>query len=382
MNDAPTESRRPPPRPAGTFRVGTFLGSEVLVSRSWFLVAALIAFVMAPRIEQVQPGLGAGKYVAGLAFAVLLYFSVLLHEASHAVAARRFGYGVSSITLHFLGGMTAIESEARRPRDEFVIAVVGPLTSLAVGAGAVGLWFVTPDGLLLLMVEALAFANLLVGVLNLIPGLPLDGGRVMKAGVWTVTGSAVTGTLAAGWVGRGVAILTLGWPILLGELLGFSPRLLDFILAGVVAAFLWTASSAVIAHARVRQRVPDLDARGLARLPLLVSAEVSVAEAVRRAQEATAGGIVTVGTHGEPVGLVSEAALNRMPEERRPWAPISSVARTLSPELLLPADIDGDALFEALRAGPATEYLLVEPDGAAYGVLSLDDLDQALRQRA
>lgn len=362
-------------------RLGSIAGSDVLVARSWFLVAALIAVVMAPRVEQVEPGLGAGKYVAGLAFAVLLYLSVLLHEASHAVAARHYGYGVSSITLHFLGGATAVESEARRPRHEFVIAVVGPLTSLAVGLAAVALWFVTPDGLLLLAVEALAFANILVGVLNLVPGMPLDGGRVMKAGVWKLTGSADTGTLAAGWAGRVVAVLALGWPVLVAEAFDTSPQLIDFLLAGVVAAFLWTGASAVIAHARVQRAAPLVNARGLARRPLLVSAEMSVAEAVRRAQESESGGIVTLSATGHPVGVVSEAALRRMPEERRPWAPVATVARTLTPDLLLDADLDGTGLLEALRRSPASEYLLVERDGAPFGVLALADLDRALRER-
>ena len=153
-------------RPPGTFKVGTVAGSDVLVSTSWFLVAALIAIIMAPLVEQVQPGLGALKYVAGLAFAVLLYGSVLLHEASHAIVAKRLGYPVSSITLHFLGGMTSIEGEAKRPREEFFIAVVGPLTSIAVGVAALLLLPVTPDGLTRLAMEGLAGANLLVGVLN------------------------------------------------------------------------------------------------------------------------------------------------------------------------------------------------------------------------
>lgn len=382
MSD-PAERVRPAPRPrpAGTFRVGSVAGSDVLVSRSWFLVAALIAVVMAPRVEQVEPGLGAGKYVAGLAFAVLLYLSVLLHEASHAIAARHYGYGVSSITLHFLGGATAIDSEARRPRDEFVIAVVGPLTSIAVGLVGVGLWFVTPDGLLLLTVEALAFANLLVGVLNLVPGMPLDGGRVMKAAVWRLTGSPERGSVAAGWVGRVVAVLVIGWPVLLADLLDVRPRLLDFVLAGVVAAFLWTGASAVIAHARIREAAPGVRARRIARRVLLVPADVAVAEAVRRAQEAEAGGIVTVDQDGRPAGIVSEGALRKMPDERRPWAPVSTVARTLTPDLLLSADLDGTGLLEALRRSPATEYLLVEADGAPYGVLTLADLDRALRRR-
>ncbi|HEY1135846.1 MAG TPA: site-2 protease family protein [Nocardioides sp.] len=379
--DAPGAPREPDraPRPAGTIRVGRIAGSDVLVSGSWFLVAALIAVLLAPRIEQVEPGLGAGRYVAGLAFAVLLYLSVLLHEASHAIAARHYGYRVTSITLHFLGGMTAVESEARRPRDEFVIAVVGPLTSIAVGIGALGLVFVTPDGLLLMAVQALAGANLLVGVLNLVPGLPLDGGRVMKAGVWRLTGDPLRGAIAAGWSGRVVAVLALGWPVLLAEALGVEPRLLDYILGGVVAAFLWTGASAVIVNARLRQRLPGLAARPLARRVLLVPADVSVAEAVRRAQEGEAGGIVTVGSDGTPIGIVNEAALAKMPPERRPWAAVSTVTRTLDAGLRLPADVGGEQLLEALRRTPASEYLLVEPDGTPYGVLTAGDLDRALR---
>ena len=169
----------PRPRPAGTLKIGTIAGSDVLVSSSWFLVAGLIAIILAPAVENAQPGLGAWKYVAGFAFAVILYLSVLLHEASHAVAARRYGFPVSSITLHFLGGMTAIEGEARTPRQEFSIAVVGPLTSIGVGLVALAIRPFTPDGLLLLAVDGLAGANLLVGILNLVPGLPLDGGRVL-----------------------------------------------------------------------------------------------------------------------------------------------------------------------------------------------------------
>ena len=182
--------------PPGTFKIGTIAGSDVLVTSSWFVVAVLIAIVIAPRAEAAHPGLGIWKYVAGLVFAVVLYLSVLLHEASHAYAARHYGFPVSSITLHFLGGVTAIEAEAKKPRQEFWIAVVGPLTSLAVGLAALGLWFVTPDGLLLMVVEGLVFGNLLVGALNLVPGLPLDGGRVLKAAVWQLTGSR---TAAPSW---------------------------------------------------------------------------------------------------------------------------------------------------------------------------------------
>ncbi|WP_435743886.1 site-2 protease family protein [Nocardioides sp. SYSU DS0663] len=354
-------------------------GADVLVSSSWFLVAALIAVVVAPRVEAVEPGLGGLKYVAGFAFAVVLYLSVLLHEASHAVMANRYGFPVSSITLHFLGGMTTVETEAVRPRQEFLIAVVGPLTSIAVGAAALGLWFVMPEGLLLLAVEGLAVANLLVGVLNLVPGLPLDGGRVLKAAVWGATGSAHRGTIVAGWGGRVTAGLVLLWPLAM-EAWGLQPDLLDLVLALVVALFLWSGSTAAITSARIRQRLPRLVARELARRTLAVPADLPLAEAVRRARDAEAGGIVTVTTGGEPVGLVSEAALAATPEDRRPWVATSTVARTLESGMRLPADLAGEDLVRAIGRHPSGEYLLVEPDGSVYGVLSTVDVDRAFRE--
>ena len=376
---APDEEQARPQRPPGTFKVGTIAGSDVLVSSSWFLVAGLIAIVMAPRVEQVSPGLGLGKYVAGLAFAVVLYLSVLLHEASHAIMARRCGFPVTSITLHFLGGMTAIEGEARRPRDEFWIAVVGPITSVLVGVAAVGLWFVTPDGLLKMAVEGLAGANLLVGVLNLVPGLPLDGGRVLKSVVWALTGNMHRGTIVAGWGGRITAAAVLGYPLVQDQLTGTPPEVLDFALAFIVAAFLWSGSTQAMASARLRRKLPHLVARDLARRTLAVPDDLPLAEAVRRAQEAEAGSIVTVTGSGNPVGVVNEAALHATPEERRPWVAVSTVARTLADGLSLPATLTGEDLILAITRTPAAEYLLVEDDGTIFGVLSTADVDRAFR---
>jgi len=367
-------------RPPGTFKVGSIAGSDVLVSSSWFLVAGLIAVIMAPRVDQVSPGLGAGKYVAGFAFAVILYLSVLLHEASHALVAQRLGFPVTSITLHFLGGMTAVEGEARTPRQEFWIAVVGPLTSLAVGAVAFATLLAEPEGLIRLALEGLAGANLLVGVLNLVPGLPLDGGRVLKSAVWGASGDQHRGTVVAAWGGRLTAVAALSWPFLQERILDTPPDVLDFVLAAVIAMFLWSGASASLTSAQVRRRLPALVARDLARRTLAVPADLPLAEAVRRAQEASAGGIVTVAASGEPVGLVNEAALLATPEERRPWVPVSSVARTLDPGLRLSVGIGGEELVMAINRTPAAEYLLVEDDGRVYGVLATADVDRAFRE--
>jgi Zn-dependent protease len=331
-------------------------------------------------VEAVQPGLGALKYVAGFAFAVVLYLSVLLHEASHALMARRFGYPVTSITLHFLGGMTQIEGEARRPRQEFWIAVVGPLTSLAIGAVALGVRLLEPPGLLLMVVEGLAVANLLVGVLNLVPGLPLDGGRVLKSAVWGLTGSAHRGTVVAGWGGRVAAVAVLAWPLLQSRLLDVEPGLLDFVLVFVVASFLWAGATSAMASARLLEKLPHLVARDLARRTLAVPDDLPLSEAVRRAQDAQAGSIVTVTGSGHPVGVVSEAALLATPEERRPWVAVSTVARGLDDGLQLPATITGEDLVRAISRTPAAEYLLLEEDGSIYGVLATADVDRAFRE--
>jgi Zn-dependent protease/CBS domain-containing protein len=369
-----------PQRPPGTIKVGTIAGSDVLVTTSWFVIAALIAWVVAPRVDQVAPGLGGLKYVAGFAFAVILYLSVLLHEASHAFMARHYGFQVTSITLHFLGGATAIDGEARTPRQELLIAVVGPLTSIAVGLVALGMWFVTPDGLLLMAVEGLAGANLIVGVLNLVPGLPLDGGRVLKAAVWGATGDVLRGTVVAAWTGRVTAVAALSWPLFQERVLGAAPDVFDFVLAAMVALFLWTAASSALASAQARGKLPALVARRLARRALAVPDDLPLAEAVRRAREADAGSLITVTGSGRPVGLVSEAALVATPEERRPWVAVSTVARTIEPGMSLPAGIEGEPLVRAMTEVPAHEYLLVEDDGSIYGVLSAADVERAFRE--
>lgn len=362
--------------------MGTIAGSDVLVTSSWFLVAGLIAIVIAPVAEAVQPGLGPWKYVAGFTFAVILYLSVLVHEASHALMARRYGFEVSSITLHFLGGMTAIEGEARTPRQEFFIAVVGPLSSLGVGVVALAARGFVPDGLLLMAVNGLAGANLLVGILNLVPGLPLDGGRVLKALVWGIGGSAHRGTIVAGWTGRVTAVAALAWPFLQERILDTEPDVLDFALAVIIAGFLWSGATAAMTSARLRGRIEHLVARDLARRTLAVPSDLPLAEAVRRAREATAGSLVTVTGSGVPVGIVSEAAVAATPPDRRPWIAVSAVARTLEDELRLPAALSGEALVSAISRHPAPEYLLVEPDGTICGVLSTDDVDRAFRESA
>ena len=173
-----------------------------------------------------------------------------------------------------------------------MIAVVGPPHSLAVGAvggGASG--SSRPQGLLRMAVGGLAGANLLVGALNLIPGLPLDGGRILKAGVWGISGNPGAG-LVAGWAGRVTAVAFLGWPLLIGAgSPDFEPTVIDFALGSDHRAVpLVGGDRTPMASARLRSRLPSLVARNLARRTLTVPGDLPLGEAVRRAQAAEAGG--------------------------------------------------------------------------------------------
>lgn len=358
-------------------RIGTIAGSPVLVSPSWFLVAGFIAYLMAPAVDDVQPGLGPWKYVVGIAFAIALYGAILLHEASHAIMARRYGFQVRSITLHFLGGATAIDRESARPRQEFWIAVVGPITSLLVGGAAIAVSFALPRGLLHLVVDGLWASNLYIGVLNLLPALPLDGGRVLKSAVWAVTGRASTGGKVAGWAGRVLAVGLVAGVLLVSARTGGSS--FAVVIWVVMAAFLWSGASQALAVARMQDSFLDVRASELARRTLGVPEDLPLGEAIRRAQEAQAGSIVTVTHDGIPVGVVDERAVRATPEDRRPWVATSTVTRRLEPGLTLRSDITGPELLEALRATPASEYVLVTPSGEVYGVLATTDVARRIR---
>ena len=370
----PTQQRSGP----GNFRLGSVAGIDVNVSGSWFLIVAVIAVMFAPRIQEEFPDLGGWAYAAAIAFTLLLYVSVLLHEISHALAARSFGMPVHSINLHFLGGATEIGEEASTPWREFIVAVVGPLTSLAVGGLGILALLPMDEGLLRYSIALLAGANLVVGILNLVPGLPLDGGRVLQAAVWGISGNRRTGVVVAAWGGRLAAIAALLYPVILLSF-GLPVSVIDYVIAFILGSFLWAGATQALAISKLRSRLPSLVARRLARPAIGVPADLPLSEAIRRAQEARAGSVVVVGGHGRPIGILSEAAALSTPVDRRPWLPVGDMARRIEDGLLLSADLAGEPLVKAMNRTPASEYVLVEPDGSVYGVLVTRDVDNAFR---
>ncbi|MER6525078.1 site-2 protease family protein [Streptomyces sp. NPDC001508] len=381
---------QPPERPKGPgggLLMGRPFGVPVYVAPSWFLVAALITWVFGGQLDRVLPELGAARYLVSLFFAVAFYASVLVHELAHTVAAVRFKLPVRRIQLQFFGGVSEIEKEAETPGREFVLAFVGPLLSLVLaGLFYLAMQPVEPGTVPGVLLAGLMISNLIVAAFNLLPGLPLDGGRMLRAVIWKITGRPMSGTVAAAWVGRALAISVLiGLPLLnqsgaLGsdaqDISGMD-TVTDALLAAILAAIIWTGAGNSLRMARLREHLPELRARTLTRRAVPVETDTPLSEALRRANAAGARALVVVDADGHPLSLVREAAIVGVPEHRRPWVAVSGLAQELTDGMRVSAELAGEDLLDVLRATPATEYLVVEETGEIYGVLSAADVERA-----
>jgi Zn-dependent protease len=372
---ARTTPEKPQRREAGHgIVIARPFGIPVLISPYWFVIAGVFIFIYANDLASTLHG--STRYFVAAAFVVLLYASVLLHELSHSVVARGFGLPVRRILLYPLGGFSEIEREPPTPGREFLVSAAGPGLSLVLAAAGYGLSQVVTQGISGTLVSQFVVANVVVGVFNLLPGLPLDGGRMLRAVIWKVTGRPSTSTIIAAWAGRVIA-LGLFIPLLDPSVESRVGARASVLYLAVIAAFMWIGAGQAIKATRFRERLPALQARRLARKAVSVAANTPLAEAIRRADESQARAIVVVDHEDKPIAILNETAVMATPPQRRPWIEAGSLARTLEPSLVLPADLSGMALLDAIRRAPATEYLLVEPSGQVYGVLAARDVDHA-----
>jgi hypothetical protein len=226
------------------------------------------------------------------------------------------------------------------------------------------------------LIDRVILANAVVGVFNLLPGLPLDGGRVLRAGLWKLTGRNTYSTVLAAWAGRAIAVaLAVVALVRPASQFGLANGYGLWLVA--IAAFMWMSAGQALRSAKVRDRLPAIQARALARRAIPIPSNLPLAEAIRRADLAQARALVVVDHDAKPIAIVNEGAVIATPEQRRPWIDAGSLARTLDPDMILSADLSGMDLIEAVRRAPASEYLLVEPSGQVYGVLATTDLDHA-----
>jgi Zn-dependent protease len=343
--------------------VGRIGPVPVRLKPAWFLVAAAITVLFAPTVRTsvtVDPGL---EYVIALGFAVLLLLSVLVHELAHAAAAAATGTPARHIVLDLWGGHTAFDEDPVTPGREIVVAVVGPLANaglallaeLALGRGDLG-------GVPRVLLVATETSNLVVAGFNALPGLPLDGGRVLEGLVWRITGDRLRGTVVAGWAGRAVAAGVLAWG-LLGPAAGHRPA--EVVWPLLVAGLLWRGAGQAIAAAGWYRRAARTRVDELLRPAVAVPSTATVATALLTAAAAGARAVVVLDVYGRPASIVDEREAAEVPAARADRVGASVVAHPLPEGAVLPAGLEGDRLLDRLRAVPADRYVVV---GGAHGV--------------
>lgn len=349
--------------------LGRIAGIPVYLAYSWFIIAGFTVIVYGPALLVRTPDLGIGAYFVALGYALLLAVSVLVHELAHALSAKAFNWPTEKIVLNLWGGHTQFESFTASPGRSVVVALAGPASNFVLAAG---MWAVLSTGALSGVPDTLAnilmWANLLIGLFNVLPGLPLDGGRLVESAVWKATGSQDKGTIAAGWSGRiivaALVIWVIGLPVLNGTPLDISLILITVLVCG----FLWMGASSSIHHAKLRSRLYLVSAAGLAERAVGVPNSATVAD-VLDISPAGSPAVVICGPDGKPQGVVDFEATHGVPAAHATTTPVTAVAHALAAGAYVPEWSKGQELIQYLARLDGGEYAVVDHNGIVTGLL-------------
>ncbi len=360
----------------GTFRVGNLFGIPFFVNASWFLVLGLVTWQYGGALAALFPALGpVAPWMLGLFAALLLFASVLAHELGHSWVAIKQGIGVKSISLFLFGGLANLERESKTPAEAFWVAIAGPLVSLflsglltAIGIGA-GL-----TGPAAAIVQLLASINLALALFNLIPGLPLDGGNILKAIVWKITGNPYKGVIFASRVGQ-----IIGWIAIATGVFGNIWNL-------VIGWFLLQNAGQSAQYATVQNQLAGLTvADALSAESPIVSQDLSLRE--------FANNYVIGSTHtwrrflvtddaGQLVGAIDLDDLKTIPTGSWPTVLVKELLKpiefstTVKPELSL---LEVVTLLETLKV---QELPVIRENGVLVGLVEKAEIARLLQKRA
>ncbi len=359
-------------------RLGKIAGIPVGLNWSVLFVFALLAWELADLVlPQDQPHHSSGLYwAAGIVTTILFFASLLAHEASHAIVAKRHGIGVHRITLWLFGGVSELESEALTPGVDFRVAVVGPLTSFAValvsGAAALALAGGTGDHLVVAAsLGWLAWINILLGGFNLIPAAPLDGGRILRAALWHRSGDRVAASATASRCGEffGYALVVFG----VLESLSVGLIGLWFVFLGW---FLLTAARAERSNVVLRSSLGDVRVRDLMTAgPVTFPAQGSVAELVdQRLHHYRFSTYPLVAPDGRLVGLTTLSRIRHVPPDRRVATRLVDTAAPLPQVPVGSPDEPVADLFQRMQASPDGRALVIDGTGRLVGIVSPSDV--------
>ena len=363
----------------GSLRIVRIAGIDVYVHVSWLAVFALVTWSLAVGYyPPLLPALTAAQaWTLGAISAILLFAAVLVHELAHSLVARTQGMQAASITLFLFGGISSLTSDAPRASTEFLVAIVGPLTSLVLAGGCFLIALVVADPRVAALFGYLALVNALLGGFNLIPGFPLDGGRVLRAVVWQLTGSMRRGLEVAVTIGQLVGYGLM----LLGILLALGGNELSGIWLAVIGWFLQGAGAGQLRQVRSEQRLAGVTVRDVMRPDTTaIGPNASVEELVEGYLVSGNRRAVPVVSGERLVGMASLSDVQAIAPQVRAVTRVADVMGGRTGVTTVPPDAP---LADALKAmlGGDFEQLPVLEDGRLIGVLSRADIVRQIQLR-
>ncbi len=360
-------------------KLGKIFGIQVGLHFSWFLIAFLIAFSLTAQFRAMNPAWSPGL-VLGLAIAtaVLFFLSLLAHELAHSLVARWHGIPVREITLFALGGVSQIEAESQNAKTEFRIAFVGPATSFVIGLICVGLaHLAAPGGAIKAVLTWLGYINVTLGVFNLVPGYPLDGGRVLRAVLWWKSGNAERATRTAAATGQVVGGLFIAF----GIIEFFFGANVGGLWISFIGWFLLQAAGETIHQAGFMRaiqgvRVADI----MSHECVTVDGHQSVQALVERLFR-TGRRCFLVVDDGLVAGLITPNEIRQLERSKWPETPVDSVMRPLEGMRAVRPEAPLASALEVM-ARENVNQLPVMSDSHLEGVLSRAEILNYLQTRA
>ncbi|HEX2193868.1 MAG TPA: site-2 protease family protein [Candidatus Limnocylindria bacterium] len=346
-----------------SFSIGSIAGIRIALHPSWLVIAFLVTYSLAiGNLPRNFPGWEPLMYWAVAAVVAALFFaSVLAHELSHALVARRFGVTVRDITLFVFGGAATLEGDARTPRQEALIAAAGPLCSLLVGAAFYVIGVVAGQEQLAAVLGWLAFINVTLGLFNLIPGFPMDGGRLLRALLWKLRGDQFAATRNAATVGRGFGYLLIG----IGAYIAFEGDVFSGIWLALIGWFISSAAESSVAQLSVQRLLRGVRVRDVMEAePPSVTPNESVADLVNeRLMRGENRSFLVRHDDGGLAGIVTLSDIRRIGRDDWPGARVTDIMTRHADLAKVGPDDQLEKALDVLQNREVNQLPVVAEDG-------------------
>lgn len=348
-----------------SIRIGRIFGVQIGLHPSWFVIALIVTYIVAAgQLPVAYPNWDQALYwVVGALIAILFFGSVLAHELSHALVARRFGLSVREITLFIFGGAATLEGETKRPRDEALIAAAGPLTSLGIGGILFSIDLVVGQPQLGAILGWLGFINLTLGLFNLIPGFPMDGGRILHAALWKLRGDRSVATRNAAGIGRLFGYLLIAGGVFL--ILQGGDWLFTGVWFALIGWFLSNAAESTIAQVGVEHALRGIKVRDVMESdPPSIAPNESVADLVNeRLIRGEHRSFLVRHDDGGLAGIVTLSDVRRMPRENWEAARVTDIMTRYADLATIGPDAGLEPALKLLQEREVNQLPVVTDEG-------------------